>query len=208
MLRSFYSLTDRCDVVHHSGTGVDLQRKNRLDCAGPVLAQAALDLGRAHRTVPVALENLDLEAESGGGFAPIQPKLTTLQNKDFVAPGQDIAQRRFPRAVPVGDVNVTAPLSREQPAEVAQQTVRQRDQRLRKNLHRGALHGLQHLVGDRGRSRYSEELAATANAHFFLLAICSLASEAQRRHVSSVKKQVDIRPVFLQPRLRSAHAVA
>jgi hypothetical protein len=41
---------------------------------------------------------------------------------------------------------------------------------------------LQHLVGDRGRSRYAEEFAATANAHFFLLAIFFGGSEAQRRH--------------------------
>ena len=51
MLRSFHSLTDRRDVVHNSGASVDLQGEYRLDCAGPVLAQAALDLGRAHGMV-------------------------------------------------------------------------------------------------------------------------------------------------------------
>ena len=129
MLRGSHCLTDRGDVVHNSGAGIDLQGENRLDSAAVVLAQAALDLSRAHGMPPVAFEKLDLQAEPRGGITPIDGKLAALQRQDLVAPRQDIAQRRFPRAVPVGDVDVTVPLSREQPAEVAQQTVGQRDQR-------------------------------------------------------------------------------
>ncbi len=67
----------------------------------------------------VAFEHLDINAEPGGGVAPIESELAALQDEDFVAARQHVGECGFPRAVTVGDIDVRAPFGTEQTAEVA-----------------------------------------------------------------------------------------
>ncbi|MGY3077534.1 hypothetical protein ACVWZZ_003905 [Bradyrhizobium sp. LM6.10] len=79
-----------------------------------VAAQALLDLVRPYRAAPVALEHLGLGAHQGSRMAPADREPPALQHQHFFAARQHVAQRRFPGAVTIGDVDVGLALGRKQ----------------------------------------------------------------------------------------------
>ena len=162
-------LADRGDVVHHARGGVDLHHQHGLDGAtagglaiGP---EARLDLGRADGAAHVALQHLDFDAHATGVLAPAHREAAALQRQDPVAAGQHVGERRLPRAVPIGAVDVSMPSCVEHARHVAHQPFGQRQQRAGIDLHSRSVHRPQHLVRHRRRPRNGQEFAARAHAH-------------------------------------------
>ena len=107
-------LADGLDVVDDAGGGIDLRGKDRLYFMVLVLPQAGFDLGRPNCAAPVALQHLDVGAHGGGGVAPADGKPAAFQHQNLVAARQYVADRAFPRAVAVGDVDVGVALGGKQ----------------------------------------------------------------------------------------------
>ena len=158
-------LADGFDVVDHARGGIDLDAKDRLDGVILVLPQPGFDLGRPHRAAPVALQHFDLDAHRGGGIAPADREPAALQHQHLVAARQHVAERRFPGAMAVGDVDVGLSRGGEQPAEIAQQAVGQLHHGVGIDVERRAMHRAQHFVGHCGGSGDRQKFPAGANDH-------------------------------------------
>lgn len=143
-------LADRLDIVLHAGGGIDLDDHDGLDRVLLVAAQPLLDLVRPHRAAPVALEHLDLGAHQRSRMAPADREPPALQHQHLVAARQHVAQRRFPGAVTVGDVDVGFALGRKQVRDVAEQALGQIGHLLGVDVDRRTMHRLQHRIGHRG----------------------------------------------------------
>ena len=164
----FDGFADRGDIVGDASRGLDLHGEDRLDRAALIGAQAGFDIRRPHGAPPIALEDFDLDAEPRRGIAPSDAELAAFQDQNLVAARQHIGQRRFPRAMAVGDIDVGTGRGSEHFAEIAQQAIRQRDQRLGIDLDRRAVHRLEHFVGNIRRPRDRQEFATRSNGHGFL----------------------------------------
>ena len=128
-----------------------------------VLAQARLDLGRTYRAAPIPLEHLDVDAKPSGSIAPAHREPAAFQHQDLVPLREHVGQRRFPRAMPIGDVDVRASLGSEQPAEIAQQAIGELHQWPGIDVYRRAMHRPQDLVGYGGWTGDRQELASGSN---------------------------------------------
>ena len=170
MAGGFDGGADRRDIVGDAGRGLDLHCEDRLDRAALVGAQASFDIGRPHGAPPIALENFDLDAEPRRGVAPSHGELAAFQDQNLVAARQHIGQRRFPRAMAVGNIDVRTGRGREHFAEIAKEPIGQRDQRLGIDLDRRAMHRLEHFVGNIRRPRDRQEFTTRANGHVAHLA--------------------------------------
>ena len=163
MVGGFDGFADRRDIVGDAGRGLDLHGEDGLD---PLIgAQAGFDIRRPHGVPPIALEDFDLDAEPRRGIAPSNAELAAFQDQNLVAPRQHIGQRRFPRAMAVGDIDVGTVRGAKHFAEIAQQAIGQRNQRLGIDLDRRAMHRLEHLVGNIRRPRDRQEFTTRANGH-------------------------------------------
>ena len=161
-------LADRLDVVIGARGGIDLHGDDRLDAVILVLPQPRLDLGGTDRAAPVALQHLDLGAHRGGRVAPADRKTSAFQHQHLVAARQHVGERRFPRAMAVGDVDVGLALGGEQFGEIGEQAVGQFHHLLGIDVERRAMHRLQHFVGHGGGSRDGQKFPARANGHLLV----------------------------------------
>ncbi len=160
-------LADGFDVVDGARGGIDLHRQDRLDFVILVLPQACFDLSRPYRAAPVALQHFDVGAHGGGGVAPADGKPAAFQHQNLVAARQHVAERSFPCAVAIGDVDVGAALGGKQPGEIAQQAVGHIDHGVGIDVQRGTMHRPQHFVGHGGGPGDSQKFAARANDHCY-----------------------------------------
>jgi hypothetical protein len=158
-------LADRGDVVDDARGRVDVGDEYGLDRAGLVRPQTLLELGRPHRAAPISGQHLHLDAELCGSFAPAERKPAAFEHQHLVPARQHVGQRGFPCAVPVGDVDVTAPGGGKQPAQVAQEAVGDRQQRAGIDVDDGAMHRPQHFVRHRRRPGDGHEFAPGSDNH-------------------------------------------
>ncbi len=145
-----------------------MRHQDRLDLPGFVLFQPRFDFGRTHRPVPLSFEGFHLGPEERCGIAPAHRKPPALQHQNFVPLGEDIGERRLPGAVAIGNVDVRASLGSEQPADVGQQAVGERQKRAAIDVDRRPVHRAQHLVWDGGGAWDGQKLAPRSHNHFAL----------------------------------------
>src|SRR5215469_7462114 len=65
-----------------------------------ILAQPCFELRWVGWAAPIIRQRLDLQSEGLGAQAPVQRKIAALGDQHLVPWGEQIDQRRFPRAVP------------------------------------------------------------------------------------------------------------
>ena len=98
-------------------------------------------------------------APPGGG------EQAALEHEDRVAAREQIAERRLPGAVAVGDVDVGLPARAEQLLQVGQAAGGDVEQRAGIDVDSWAMHGGEDFVGHRGGAGYAQKFAAVADGH-------------------------------------------
>src|SRR5262245_12389976 len=130
-----------------------------------VPAQSLLNGGRIDRTAPVAFEDFHFDPKHGGHLAPAGGEATAFERQHELASAQDVGERRLPAAVTIRGVNVGVTLRAEYAGKIRKTAVGNADHFAGVDVDGRPVHGGQHIVGNVGRPRNTEELSAFADAH-------------------------------------------
>ena len=162
--RMLHAVHRRAHLGHrmaHAGRGLVLRDQHRLDRMRLVRGEPLGDRVRIDRAPLGHGHGLDLDAVLARGDRPVLGKIARLAHQHLVAGRKEIRDARVPRAVARGRVGDDEALLRLQhPLQPLQRPVAQRDELRPREIHRRALHRLQHPVRDVGGARMHEELPA------------------------------------------------
>ena len=152
---------NRGNVARYRGRGVGLHREHRLDAMPAIDAQPLLDPIEVERASPVAVRLLDHGTEIRCELAPGPGEHAGGRSEDEVALADQVRQRRFPCAVPVGSVDEYPAVGSEHLCEVVEARIGDVDEVGVHVVDGGAVHRGEHSVGDVGGPRGHQEVAAT-----------------------------------------------
>jgi hypothetical protein len=152
----------RRDVASDPGRGLVVDDTDRRDPPCPVLGEHGLDPGRVDRRAPIALEEDDLEPEPAGHLLPERGEVTGLDHEHAIARRERVDERGFPGPRARGGVDDHRPARAEDPLQPVQDRTGELLERGPAMVDRRAVHGAQDAVGDVGRPRDLQEMAAGA----------------------------------------------
>jgi hypothetical protein len=156
---------DRRDVVDHPGRGVDLDDEDGLDLARGIGGQTLRERGGIDGAPRVALQDLDLDAHHPRHVTPPEREQAALEHQHGLAPRQHVGERGLPAPVAVGGVDVGAPRRPEDPRQILEKAVRDRDHVAGVDVDGRSMHRGEHRVGNVRGTRNAEELAPFGDCH-------------------------------------------
>ena len=153
-------LADLRDGREAAGGGLVVQHADRLDLLVRVLAQMVLDHGRVGAGAPVGLDEFGTQAELLRHDLPQRGELAGLHHQHAVAGRQRVHQRRLPRAGAGRGVDDDGIGGLEDGLDAVETTLGELGEVRPAVIDDRRVHRAQHAVGQRGRARNLEEVAA------------------------------------------------